>query len=144
MKTLQTTTFILFFIFPAVILAGRQEGVMNEFRTVEDALRAKSITDAKKLVTLEQNLERAVKLAVTRRFYLQRKELLKELNTAAISYENPTSELIYYVKYKNYVMRFDYTKNPELFDQAPIYEKFLVKDENAPASQPPAQPAGGK
>ena len=109
---------------------------MNEFRTLEDGLRAKNVTDAAKLQTLEKNLVRAMKLAITRRFYHDRKELLKELNEAAISYESPTSELIYYVKYKNFVARFDFVKNPELIDQSPIYEKFLVKDENAPAPQP--------
>jgi hypothetical protein len=150
MKTKNTIILTVLFILPGVLLAGRKEGVMNEFRALEDALRSKTISDTHKISTLEQNLVRGVKLAVTRRFYNERKELLKDINAQAITYESPTSELIYYVKYKNFVIRFDFVKNPELFDQAPIYEKFLIKDENAaPAkSAEPAKPAesgpGGK
>ncbi|MDH5654880.1 MAG: hypothetical protein OEZ34_03160 [Spirochaetia bacterium] len=144
---MKTKFFILIlFTFPTLLLAGREEGVMNEFRAVEDALRAREVSEEAKIITLEKNLIRAVKLAVTRRFYLQRKDILKDISPAALAYESPTSELIYYVRFKNYIIRFDFAKNPELFDQAPYYEKFLIKDENAPpssgAKETPEKPEG--
>jgi len=129
--------FLILFSIPALLFAGREEGVMQEFRSVEDSIRSREVSQEQKTTTLEKNLVRAVKLAVTRRFYHQRKEILQDISPASLAYESPTSELIYYVRFKNYVIRFDFAKNPELFDQAPYYEKFLIKSENAP---PPAGP----
>lgn len=125
--------------------AGRKEGLQQEFRAVEEALRNKQIGPEARLRTLETNLVNAVRLSVIRHFYDERETLLKELTVSAIEYENPTSPLVYYVKYKKSMLMFKFTRNPELFLQAPEFEKFLDSSEAdlSHSSQPapaPAQP----
>jgi hypothetical protein len=111
---------------PADLFAGRQEGIMVEFRRIEEAIRNAQKTPEARQRTLEANLDRAVRLAIKRRFHEKRDEILKDLTAETMLYENPTSELVYYVKYRTYVVRFDFSRNPEMYIQAPVYEKFLI------------------
>lgn len=126
---------------------GRKEGLQQEFRAVEEALRNRQIGPEARLRTLEANLVSAVRLSVVRHFYANREEMLKDLGPATIEYENPTSPVVYYVKYKNAMLMFKYARNPELFIQAPEFEKFLDSAEadlthrEQPKPAQPAQPA---
>ena len=54
----------LILLFPAVIWAGKEEGVMAEFRKVEEDIKNKEISPAVRKKTLEANLVRAMKLAI--------------------------------------------------------------------------------
>ncbi|MBL8021151.1 MAG: hypothetical protein JNM27_15895 [Leptospirales bacterium] len=128
------------------LLAGRKEGLQQEFRAVEEAIRNKQTGPEARLKTLESNLVNAVRLSINRHFYEDREKMLKELTAATIDYENPTSPVIYFVKYKNVLLRFEFSRSPELFLQSPVFEKFLdagevdMSHKEQPASQP-AQPA---
>jgi hypothetical protein len=114
------------FVLPVGLTAGPQEGIMTEFRATEEAIRNAQKTPEARQKTLEANLMRAVRLAIARRFHDKKMDLLKDLNAETMLYENPTSDKVYYVKYKNFIVRFDYNRDPELFIQAPRYEKFLI------------------
>ena len=107
------------------------KGIMVEFRRLEEEIRGRKLTPKVRQKMLIANLERAMKNAVTRRFYRKRKELLKELRLTDKDYENPTSPLIYYVRYKTgettFLVRFNFSRDPEYYIQIPLYEKFLVK-----------------
>jgi hypothetical protein len=140
MNTLRTGIISVILILPGLLFAGRQEGVMAEFSSVEGTLKSKRVGPEKLQHTLERNLIRALGQAIDRRYYLERGELKKDLKPENIAYENPTSETIYYVKYKNFLARFDFSRNPELFEQGPIYVRFLVVEGSAPAPSAPAQP----
>lgn len=113
--------------------AGPKEGVMMEFRKVEEEIRHRKKSDVARKKTLENNLTLAMKLAIKRRFYLEQKEILEGLNTDSILYESPTSPLVFFVKYRSYLVRFDFERNPEVFIQSPIYEKFLIRDSESEA-----------
>lgn len=124
---------------PTMLPAGPKEGVMEEFRAVEEAIRkrlSRTSPEAKKR-TLENNLVRAVRLAIERRFYREKEPFLKDLNIEAISYENPTSPTTYFVKYKNFIMRLDYVRDPQLFILRPNYEKFLMIEDGEGHEKPP-------
>jgi len=118
----------LILLFPAVVWAGKEEGVMAEFRKVEEDIKNKEISPAVRKKTLEANLVRAMKLAIERRFYWERQQYLADLTPESISYEN-SDHVTYYVRFKDFIARFDFARNPELLIQAPVYEKFLIKDD---------------
>jgi hypothetical protein len=128
------------FALPATLAAGPQEGIMTEFRATEEAIRNAQKTPEARKKTLEDNLLRAVRLAIARRFHREKGDFLKDLNTETMLYENPTSPKVYYVKFKNFIVRFDYSRDPELYLQAPTYEKFLIigGEESVHSETPPA------
>ncbi len=131
------------FVLPATLAAGPQEGIMTEFRATEEAIRNAQKTPEARKRTLEDNLLRAVRLAIARRFHNEKQDFLKDLNPDTMAYENPTSDKVYYVKYKNFIVRFDYSRDPELYTQAPTYEKFLIiGGENGAHSETPPDAAG--
>ncbi len=124
---------------PALELrAGPKQGVMEEFRAVEEAIRARMSRTSPEAMkrTLEDNIVRAVKMAIERRYYREKDQYLKDLNIENISYENPTSPTTYFVKYKNFIMRVDYVRDPQLFILRPNYEKFLLIEEGPEHEKP--------
>ncbi len=130
-------------------MAGRESGILRQFRQAEEYLRSKGLSTEARQKTLEQNLLRGMRQTIVRMFYYQQKEILEGLNAQTMQYENPTSPLVYYVKYKNFLCRFDFTRDPELYIQAPVLKKVLyLDDEDLPhvgdksgGATPP--PAGG-
>jgi hypothetical protein len=64
-----------------------------------------------------------------RRFYYDSEKYLKDLNINNISWEAPLNPNIYYVKYKYFIVRYDFANDPRFFIQSPVYEKFLIMDE---------------
>lgn len=122
--------------------AGREEGVMQEFRQVEEDIRAQKSTPEERQRQLEENLLRAVRNSIRRHFYDQREDYYKDLSMANVFYENPTSPLVYYVKHKDFIVRYDFARDPEIFVQAPTYEKMLIVPKGDAHSDDPA-PAGG-
>ena len=129
-KTGMALILVLCFAMPLSVSAERSEGIMTEFRQTEEAIRNRQKTPEARQKTLEENLVRAVRLAIARRFHEEKGELLKDLNAQTMKYENPTSELVYYVKYKNYIVRFDFLRDPEFYLLTPSYEKFLIIGED--------------
>lgn len=111
-----------------------ERGVMTEFRRLEEELLKRRRSPERRQKTLTENLLRALRNSVSRRFYAERAELLKNLTPESLdgNYDNPTSPLIYYVRFrageKLIIIRFDFIKDPEFFIQGPSYEKLLVKD----------------
>ncbi len=122
----------ILFALPQDVYAGRAEGIMAEFRKVEEAIRSRQKTPEARKRTLEENLQRALTLAISRRFHRKKTQILENLSPETFQYENPTSELVYYVKYDNYIVRFDFIRDPEIYIQAPAYEKFLIISEGQP------------
>ncbi len=120
---------ILFFFVIFALLSGPKEGVMSEFRAVEDGIRKEFKSEKEQMATLENNLVRAMKMAIIRRFYYDSEKYLKDLNAENLSWEAPLTPNIYYVKYKYFIVRFDFANDPRFFIQAPIYEKFLIMNE---------------
>jgi len=120
---------LLFFCFNIVLFAGPKEGVMSEFRAVEEGIRKKFRSEKEQQQTLENNLLRALKMSIIRRFYYDSEKYLKDLNINNISWEAPLNPNIYYVKYKYFIVRYDFVNDPRFFLQSPVYEKFLILDE---------------
>jgi hypothetical protein len=111
------------------LFAGPKEGVMSEFRAVEEGIRKKFRSEKEQQQTLENNLLRALKMSIMRRFYYDSEKYLKDLNINNISWEAPLNPNIYYVKYKYFIVRYDFVNDPRFFIQSPVYEKFLIMDE---------------
>jgi hypothetical protein len=132
---------LLFIISNTLIWAGPKEGVMSEFRAVEEGIRKKFRSEKEQQQTLENNLLRALKMSILRRFYYDADNYLKDLNVNNISWEAPLSPNIYYVKYKYFIVRYDFANDPRFFLQSPVYEKFLIMDEfNEQDHDKPLQP----
>jgi hypothetical protein len=112
-----------------ILFAGPKEGVMSEFRAVEEGIRKKFRSEKEQQQTLENNLLRALKMSIMRRFYYDSEKYLKDLNINNISWEAPLNPNIYYVKYKYFIVRYDFANDPRFFIQSPVYEKFLIMDE---------------
>lgn len=112
------------------VVAGPQEGVMAEFRAVEEAIRNKQRSPELLKETLENNLLNAMRSAIMRRFYDEKETILEGISAENIYYENPTSDRIFFVKYKDYIVRFDYSRDPRYFIQRPYNEKFLIIEED--------------
>jgi len=138
---------LVFFSYNLILVAGPKEGVMSEFRAVEEGIRKKFRSEKEQQQTLENNLLRALKMSIMRRFYYDSEKYLKDLNINNISWEAPLNPNIYYVKYKYFIVRYDFVNDPRFFLQSPVYEKFLIMDEfseqdhdkvNQP--QPPQKP----
>jgi hypothetical protein len=102
---------------------------MSEFRAVEEGIRKKFRSEKEQQQTLENNLLRALKMSIMRRFYYDSEKYLKDLNINNISWEAPLNPNIYYVKYKYFIVRYDFANDPRFFIQSPVYEKFLIMDE---------------
>ena len=111
-----------------------ERGVMTEFRRLEEELLKRRRSPERRQKTLTDNLLRALRNSISRRFYAERVDLLKNLTPESLdgNYDNPTSPLIYYVRFRAgerlVIVRFDFLKDPEFFIQGPSYEKLLVKD----------------
>lgn len=129
MKKLGTVFLISILLIPATLHAGRQEGILRQFRAVEEALRSRKKSAEARKETLENNLERGLREAILRMFYNEKEKWLTDLNPNNFHYENPTSPKVYYVKYKNLLVRFDFATDPEKYYQAPILRKVLIVDE---------------
>jgi len=112
-----------------ILFAGPKEGVMSEFRAVEEGIRKKFRSEKEQQQTLENNLLRALKMSIMRRFYYDSEKYLKDLNINNISWEAPLNPNIYYVKYKYFIVRYDFVNDPRFFLQSPVYEKFLIMGE---------------
>lgn len=126
-----TSVFLAFLTISMIAVplqAGPKEGIMAEFRAVEEAIRKKDSDEAILKKTLEDNLLHAMRKAIVRRFYLEKDKYLEELSIENLAYENPTAPNIYYVKYKYFIVRFDFPRDPERYIQSPVYEKFLIMD----------------
>lgn len=115
-------------LLPTFLLAGRQDGLMTEFRRVEEAIRGKKKTSEQRLETLENNLLRAFRHLVFRHFYDKKQDYFKDLTREGLGYENPTSSTIYFVKFKELIAKFEYARDPEYFIQSPVYVKFMQID----------------
>lgn len=102
---------------------------MSEFRAVEEAIRNRQSDEAAQERMLEQNLQRALRQSIRRRFYQNRDEYLRDLEPGNFFYENPTSDRVYYVKFKYFIVRYDFERDPQDFRQAPVYEKMLILDD---------------
>jgi len=120
---------LVFFSYNLILFAGPKEGVMSEFRAVEEGIRKKFRSEKEQQQTLENNLLRALKMSIMRRFYYDSEKYLKDLNINNISWEAPLNPNIYYVKYKYFIVRYDFVNDPRFFLQSPVYEKFLIMDE---------------
>lgn len=129
---------LIFLVGSSSIFAGKKEGLMTEFRTAEENLRNKKDTPEEKLKLLEANLVRAMSQAIDRHNYYNRVALKKDLSPATIDYENPSSALVYYVKFKDYLVRVDYALDPMEYIQSPKFEKIIYLGELSPHDQ--AQP----
>ncbi|MBX7057805.1 MAG: hypothetical protein K1X75_07030 [Leptospirales bacterium] len=130
MKALLSLLLGLTALVPAALLAGPTEGIRQEFRRVEEAIRNQRTSPEMRLRTLEENLTRAVRAAVLRHYYAKRSEYLNGLSAATIQYEAlPASaggpSMIYYVKYRNFLLQLHYAIDPQEFIQSPTNEKFL-------------------
>ncbi len=147
MKKFTVIFLIVSMISPAAIFADRQEGILKQFRAVEEALRSRTKTPEARKETLENNLQRGLREAILRMFYEERKSWLDDLKPQNFGYENPTSPKVYYVKFKNLLIRFDFATNPELYYQAPVLRKVLIIDDATAHSvegvSTPAAPANG-
>ncbi len=139
-NSMKRTLISLLIFLPALLWADRKEGVMAEYRQLEETIRGKARSADSRQKTLEENLLRAMRSTVVRVDYDKRETLLKDVSIANISFENPTSSLVYYVKFKNFLIRLDYARDPELYSQTPMYEKLLIADDK-PAKEPAKEPA---
>lgn len=143
------SAFLLISMLPPVgIVAGPKEGVQAEFRAVEEGIRRRQ-NDPKILEkTLEDNLLRAMRAAIRRRFYDDQAKYLEGLSIDNLSWEKTFSERVYFVKFRYFIVRLDFARDPLLFVQSPVYEKFLIVDEfkdtnthtpdGKPSEKPPA------
>jgi hypothetical protein len=115
-------------LLPELVVAGPREGVAAEFRAVEESIRKRKHDPAILQKTLEDNLVRAMRAAIRRRFYEDQNKYLEGLTAENITWEKTFSDNVYFVKFRYFIVRFDFARNPELFIQSPVYEKFLLMD----------------
>ncbi len=118
-----------FVMLPGFAFAGPREGVAAEFRAVEEGIRKKKHDPEVLRKTLESNLVRAMRAAIQRRFYEDQEKHLEGLSPENLSWEKTFSDNVYFVKFRYFIVRFDFARDPRLFIQAPVYEKFLIMDE---------------
>lgn len=111
------------------LMAEEQKGIVSEFRAVEEAIRKKDQDPAILKATLQENLIRAMNRSITRRFFHTRDKYLPDLKIENLNYEKFESTNTYYVKFKSFIVRYDFMRDPERFIQAPVYEKFLIMDD---------------
>ena len=111
--------------FVGSIVAEPKKGVMSEFRKQEEKIALRKKSPALVQRTLRRNIINAVQALVRRRLYEKRKDYYKDLSIANIAYENPTSHLVYYVKFKNFLARLEFELDPRLFIQQPKHTKFV-------------------
>lgn len=127
-RTIIVTLIFASFFLPEIVFAGPQEGISAEFRAVEESIRRLK-SDPKELQkTLEANLVRAMRGTIRRRFYEDQKTYLQGLTAESLAYERNFSDNVYVVKYKDFIVRFDFARDPRIFVQSPKYEKFLLLD----------------
>ncbi len=112
------------------LIAEEQQGIVNEFRAVEEAIRTRQADPKVLEAQLQDNLLRAMRVTITRRFFHTRDKYLNDLKIENLSYEKFEATNTYYVKYKSFIVRYDFVRDPERFVLAPAYEKFLIMDEN--------------
>ena len=121
---------LLFCLLCSAVYAGPTPGILKEFRKTEELIRNKKKGKEARKKTLESNLLSAMRLSLRRRFYLKQKELLEGLNADSLAYEvHPSTKLVYFVRYRNFYVRYDFYRDPEIYIQAPKYEKFLIREE---------------
>ncbi len=111
------------------LVAGPREGVAAEFRAAEEGIRKKQKDPKVFQKTLEENLIRAMRSAIRRRFYQDQAKYLEGLTPENISWEKTFSDNVYFVKFRYFIVRFDFARDPTLFAQSPIFEKLLILDE---------------
>ena len=98
---------------------------MAEFRKQEERLASQKKSLAVVQRNLNRNIMNAVQALVRRRFYDKQKDYYKDLSIANIAYENPTSHLVYYIKFKDFLARLEFELDPRLFIQQPKHTKFV-------------------
>ena len=109
--------------------AEEQKGIVAEFRAVEEAIRNQDQDPKILKETLEANIIRAMKGSISRRFFETKGKYLADLKIENLAYEKFENTNTFYVKYKSFIVRFDFLRDPERFIQEPVYEKFLIMDD---------------
>ncbi|MBI3394237.1 MAG: hypothetical protein HY042_00200 [Spirochaetia bacterium] len=129
----------LFMAVPTVAYSDKADGIMAQYRALEESIRGKAKSPEIRKKTLEENLVRAMRNLVVRLKYDEREALVKDLNAQSIQWENPTAATVFYVKYKTFLVRFDFARDPELYIESPLYEKALSTEDAGTKKEEPAK-----
>ena len=107
--------FTTFMLISTPSFAEEQEGIVSEFRAVEEAIRTQKEDPEKLKAQLQANLLRAMRVSLTRRFFHSRDKYLTDLKIENLSYEKFETTNTYYVKYKSFIVRYDFVRDPEMY-----------------------------
>ncbi|MCB1326554.1 MAG: hypothetical protein H7A21_04680 [Spirochaetales bacterium] len=124
MKRLSVMLAFCAFLLSPALFAGEQEGLRDEFRAVLQAIHNRQVSEETMQARLEENLLRALTRSMRNRFYTELDDKLDGLNNESLLYERATVTT-YYVKFKTYLVLYEFQRDPRLFVQGPISEKFL-------------------
>ncbi len=124
MKTLSALT-LLFLISAHALWPDRSEGVMLHFRKQEERLISTSKSPEYFQTILHRNLVNAVRAIIQRRLYDQKEAYFKDLSIKNIAYENPTSNRVFFVRFKDFVARLSYELSPEIHVHYPKSIRFI-------------------
>ncbi len=127
--------FLSVFCSSSFLLAGPQKGVMLEFREQEEIIRSKKQSEDYRRKTLNRNILNAVRSVINRSFYYEKEAYYKDLDIKNVAYENPTSSLVYFIKFKNFMARLEYELDPSLNIQNPEHIKFILIEEGPKAPE---------
>ncbi len=124
-------SFRLFFIFflafqASFVWADRERGVMLEFRKQEEKDLKRRQGENVGKDNLHRNIVKGVRILIQNQLYHQREKYYEGLSIKEIAYENPLSVLVYYVKYKDFLARFEYELDPRLYIQQPKFFKIVL------------------
>ncbi|TGN08235.1 LIC11625 family surface-exposed protein [Leptospira ilyithenensis] len=125
---------LIFTLFFGQILSaqstGTGGGLAEEFTKLEDYLRNQKLTPEEKKKIFETNVINSLKVTLSRKVREPKKEL-KDLKFKDVQTERPEGTNNLYVKYKNFVISYSYSADPESYYVSPYEEKILEKPNGA-------------
>ncbi|BDA78948.1 hypothetical protein LPTSP3_g18780 [Leptospira kobayashii] len=130
MKVLFLLIFTLFFGQILFAQAAETGGLAEEFTRLEDYLRNQKLTPEEKKKIFETNVINSLRVTLARKVREPKKEL-KDLKFQDVKTERPEGTNNLYVKYKNFVISYSYSADPESYYISPFEEKVLEKPNGA-------------
>lgn len=111
------------------LIAGPVDGLEKEFSQVEEFYKNDTPSDEDKKRLLEKNIMSAVKITLIKR-YENTDSYLKDLNPDKLQYQFMAETFSLYVKFNDFYLFYKFYKDPRMYYQTPIFEKFYTKPAN--------------
>lgn len=133
--------FLLLLILSFPVFSGEEKGVAEEFSRVEQSIANPKLSEAEKTKIFEKNILSNLKLSISKR----ETTVSPNVDFSKVAWEKVPNSFKIYVRYNEYYIFYDFSRDPSIYLQFPKEEILLKKPKGSgtdPAHGNDQQPSG--